>query len=234
MRGRPIWTNIDNTDNRHTLKRLQDPARYGQRGQPKTDTPPPRVHIHARNGGFLRRNGRFCSRNSGFLRQKAPFMQQEAKASTDEKRPATCRHHRPALRLYHTRPARYGQRGQYGQRTKENNRPARVVLCTPRVSVSTTEQPKASTPPEYGQRGQYGQRGHRRPPLCVRICPVVCPYLQRTPKPPPAPNRGIYRQTPRRGGAASTQPALIWTTWTIWTNARRVEAIQAHRHEGQT
>ena len=125
-------------------------------------------------------------------------MQQEAKASTDEKRPATCRHHRPALRLYHTRPARYGQRGQYGQHTKENNRPARVVLCTPRVSVSTTEQPKASTPPEYGQRG------HRRPPLCVRICPVVCPYLQRTPKPPPAPNRGIYRQTPRRGGAAFT------------------------------
>ena len=111
---------------------------------------------------FLRRNGRFYSRNSGFLRQKAPFMQQEAKASTDEKRPATCRHHRPALRLYHTRPAR------------------------------------------YGQRGQYGQRGHRRPPLCVRICPVVCPYLQRTPKPPPAPNRGIYRQTPRRGGAAFT------------------------------
>ena len=99
-----------------------------------------------------------------FLRPKAPFMQQEAKASTDEKRPATCRHHRPALRLYHTRPARYGQRGQYGQHTKENNRPARVVLCTPRVSVSTTEQPKASTPPEYGQRGQYGQRGHRRPP----------------------------------------------------------------------
>ena len=42
------------------------------------------------------------------------------------------------------------------------------------------------------------------------------------------------RETPRRGGAASTQPALIWTTWTIWTNARRVEAIQAHRHEGQT
>ena len=35
-----IWTNIDNTDNRHTLKRLQARARYGQRGQPNTDTPP--------------------------------------------------------------------------------------------------------------------------------------------------------------------------------------------------
>ena len=36
------------------------------------------------------------------------------------------------------------------------------------------------------------------------------------------------RETPRKGGAASTQPALIWTT------TRRVEVIQAHRHEGQT
>ena len=34
-----IWTNIDNTDNRHTLKKLQARARYGQRGQPNTDTP---------------------------------------------------------------------------------------------------------------------------------------------------------------------------------------------------
>ena len=180
MRGRPIWTNIDNTDNRHTLKRLQDPARYGQRGQPKTDTPPPRVHIHARNGGFLRRNGRFCSRNSGFLRQKTPFMQQEAKASTP-----------PAL-IWTTWTIRT---------TYEREQPPRPcgALHAPRVCIyNRTEKPKASTPPEYGQRG------HRRPPLCVRICPVVCPYLQRTPKPPPAPNRGIYRQTPRRGGAAFT------------------------------
>ena len=213
--------------------------KYRQRGQPNTDTPPPRVHIHARNGGFLRRNGRFCSRNSGFLRQKAPFMQQEAKASTPPALIWTTwttehRHHRHALRLYHTRPARYGQRGQYGQRTKENNRPARVVLCTPRVSVSTTEQRSRkpqrrpnmdnvdnvdnmdtdgrrieAIPHEQEKQttpniDNVDNRTQTRPPLCVRICPVVCPYLQRTPKPPPAPNRGIYRQTPRRGGAAFT------------------------------
>ena len=200
MRGRPIWTNIDNTDNRHTLKKLQAPARYGQRGQPKTDTPPPRVHIHARNGGFLRRNGRFYSRNSGFLRQKAPFMQQEAKASTTRETPRHMQTPPPRVEAipYTPRPiwTTWTIRTTY-----EREQPPRPcgALHAPRVCIhNRTEKPKATTPPEYGQRG------HRRPPLCVRICPVVCPYLQRTPKPPPAPNRGIYRQTPRRGGAAFT------------------------------
>ena len=144
MRGRPIWTNIDNTDNRHTLKRLQDPARYGQRGQPKTDTPPPRVHIPARNGGFLRRNGRFYSRNSGFLRQKAPFMQQEAKASTTRETP----------RHMQTPPPR-----------------SCGALHAPRVCIyNRTEKPKASTPPEYGQRGQYGQPNTDTP---AAVCPYL-------------------------------------------------------------
>ena len=42
-----IWTNIDNSGKRHTLKKLQARARYGQRGQSKTDTPPVAVSIFA-------------------------------------------------------------------------------------------------------------------------------------------------------------------------------------------
>lgn len=42
-----IWTNIDNSGKRHTLKRLQARARYGQRGQPKADTPAA-VCVHIR------------------------------------------------------------------------------------------------------------------------------------------------------------------------------------------
>ena len=69
-----------------------------------------------------------------------------------------------------------------------------------RVEAIPHEQEKQTTP----NIDNVDNRTQTRPPLCVRICPVVCPYLQRTPKPPPAPNRGIYRQTPRRGGAAFT------------------------------
>ena len=151
-----------------THTRPPDMDKYRQRGQPNTDTPPPRVHIHARNGGFLRRNGRFCSRNSGFLRQKAPFMQQEAKASTPPALIWTTwttehRHHRPALRLYHTRPALIWTTWTI-RTTYEREQPPRPcgALHAPRVCIyNRTENPKASTPPEYGQRGQYGQRGHR-------------------------------------------------------------------------
>ena len=74
-----------------------------------------------------------------------------------------------------------------------------------RVEAIPHGQEKQTTP----NIDNVDNRTQTRPPLCARICPVVCPYLQRTPKPPPAPNRGIFiDKRPAEGVQLSRPPDM--------------------------